>query len=130
MPSPRYWREVPARYRLEAGRCVACGAVVYPARRICPACRGERFETLTLSRRAKVVTSTVIHVAPTDFQMEAPYAMAVVETPEGARLMVQVADCEPNEVQPGMEVALEFRRIRKEGKSGILCYGHKAVPLR
>jgi len=80
MPSPRYWREVPARYRLEAGRCVGCGAVVYPARRICPACRGERFETLTLSRRGKVVTSTVIHVAPTEFQMEAPYAMAVIET--------------------------------------------------
>jgi ribosomal protein L25 (general stress protein Ctc) len=29
-----------------------------------------------------------------------------------------------------MEVALEFRRIRREGKSGILCYGHKAVPVR
>ncbi|MBI3082218.1 MAG: Zn-ribbon domain-containing OB-fold protein, partial [Gemmatimonadetes bacterium] len=107
-----------------------CGAVVYPARRICPACRGQQFERLALSRRGTVVTSTVIHVAPTEFQMEAPYAMAVVETPEGARLMVQVADCEPNEVGPGMEVALEFRRIRKEGKSGILCYGHKAVPVR
>ena len=130
MPSPRYRRELPARFRLEAGRCEACGAVVYPARRVCPACRGERFEPLTLSRRGKVVTSTVIHVAPTELQMEAPYAMAVIETPEGARLMVQVADCEPNDVAPGMEVALEFRRIRKEGKSGILCYGHKAVPLR
>jgi hypothetical protein len=28
-----------------------------------------------------------------------------------------------------MEVSLEFRLIRKEGQSGILCYGHKAVPL-
>ncbi len=130
MPSPRYWREVPARYRLEAGRCGACGMVVYPARRVCPGCRGERFETIALSRRGKVVTSTVIHIAPTEFQMEAPYAIAVIETPEGARLMVQVADCNPDEVVPGTEVTLEFRRIRKEGKSGILCYGHKAVPVR
>ena len=130
MPSPRYWREVPARYRLEAGRCAQCGKVVYPARRVCPGCRGERFEPLKLSHRGTVVTSTVIHVAPPEFQMQAPYAMAVVETPEGARLMVQVADCDPGEVVPGMEVALEFRRIRKEGKSGILCYGHKAVPVR
>ena len=130
MPSPRYWREVPARYRLEAGRCAQCGKVVYPARRVCPECRGERFEPVKLSHRGTVVTSTVIHVAPPEFQMQAPYAMAVVETPEGARLMVQVADCDPGEVVPGMEVALEFRRIRKEGKSGILCYGHKAVPVR
>jgi len=129
MPSPRYWREIPARYRLEAGRCTGCGRVVFPSRRICPGCRREGMEPVTLSRRGRVVTSTVIHVSPTEFQMEAPYPMALVETPEGARLMVQVADCEPDAVRPGMEVALEFRRIRKEGRSGILCYGHKAVPV-
>jgi len=130
MPSPRYWREIPARYRLEAGRCTACAKVVYPLRRVCPACRGEQFEPIRLTRRGTVVTSTVIHVAPADFQMEAPYAMALVETPEGARLMVQVSDCEPDDVAPGMDVRLEFRRIRREGKAGILCYGHKAVPAR
>lgn len=130
MPSPRYWREVPGRYRLEAGRCESCGVVVYPARRLCPDCRGEGLAPITLSRRGTVITSTVIHAAPTEFQMEAPYAMAVVETPEGARLMVQVADCAPAEIGPGTEVTLEFRRIRKEGRSGILCYGHKAVPAQ
>jgi uncharacterized OB-fold protein len=128
MPSPRYWREVPSRYRLEANRCAGCGAVTFPARRVCPSCRGEKFESLALSPRGTVVTATVVHAPPPEFQMEAPYAMAIVETPEGARLMVQVADCEPGEVEPGTEVDLEFRRIRKEGKGGILCYGHKAVP--
>lgn len=128
MPSPRYWREVPARYRLEAGRCAECGELVYPSREVCPGCRGRELEPVALSRRGTVVTSTVIHVPPDDFLMEAPYAMAVVETLEGARLMVQVTDCDPGEVAPGTEVALEFRLIRKEGRSGILCYGHKAVP--
>ncbi len=130
MPSPRYWREIPARFRLEAGRCPSCGKVVYPTRTLCPDCRTEGLEPVTLSRRGRVVTSTVIHVAPTEFQMEAPYAMALIETPEGARLMVQVADCDPGEIGPGTEVALEFRRIRREGHGGILCYGHKAVPVR
>jgi hypothetical protein len=27
-----------------------------------------------------------------------------------------------------MEVGFEFRKIRSEGHSGILCYGFKAVP--
>ncbi len=128
MPSPRYWREIPSRYRLEAGRCKGCGKVVFPARRICPSCRGEDWENLRLSRKGRVITSTVIHVPPDEFLMEAPYAMAVVETPEGARLMTQVVDCDPSSVLPGMEVNLEFRLIRKEGHGGILCYGHKAVP--
>jgi len=128
MPSPRYHREIPARYRLEAGRCSECGTVSYPPRKVCPSCRGRDFERVRLTPSGKVVTSTVIHVPPDEFLNEAPYAMAIIETPEGARLMTQVVDCEPSAVAPGMEVALEFRLIRKEGQGGILCYGHKGVP--
>lgn len=128
MPSPRYWREIPSRYRLEASRCAHCGRVSHPPRRVCPACRALDAETIELSHEGRVVTSTVVHAPPGDFLMEAPYAMAIVETPEGARMMVQVVDCDPESVEAGMPVALEFRLIRKEGESGILCYGHKAVP--
>ena len=129
MPSPRYWREVPNRYRLEACRCTGCGKVSFPVRRFCPDCRSQDMEALELTRRGKVVTSTVVRVAPDDLIMEAPYAVAVLETPEGARLMAQVVDCDPESVVPGMDVSLEFRLIRKEGAAGIRCYGHKGVPM-
>ncbi len=128
MPSPRYWREIPTRYRLEAVRCRSCGKVTFPARRVCPACRGTEWEKTALSWKGKVVTSTVVQVAPTEFQMEAPYAMAIVETPEGARLMTQIVDCDPAAVLPGMDVTLVFRKVRREGHGGILCYGFKGVP--
>lgn len=128
MPSPRYWREIPSRYRLEAGRCADCGKVSYPARRVCPRCRGARIDTVRLSLRGRVTTCTVVRTPPDDLQMEAPYAVAIVETPEGARLMTQVVDCDPEDVAPGMDVSLEFRLIRREGHGGIRCYGHKAVP--
>ena len=128
MPSPRYWREVPSRFRLEAVRCRRCGKLSFPARTICPACRVTEFEKTWLTRQGTVITSTVLHVAPDEFAMETPYAVAIVETPEGARLMVQLVDCEPSDVKPGLPVALEFRLIRQEGHGGILCYGHKAVP--
>jgi uncharacterized OB-fold protein len=129
MPSPRYWREVPSRLRLEAARCTACGKVCYPPRPVCPKCGATSFEPITLSKSGTIVTSTVIHIAPSDFLFEAPYAMAIVETPEGARLMAQVVDCDPATVMPGLKVGLEFRRIRAEARSGILCYGYKAVPV-
>ena len=128
MPSPRYWREIPGRYRLEAGRCTGCGKVVYPARKVCPGCRGTKWERLALSRSGTVVTSTVVHVPPADLLMEAPYAKAVIETPEGARLTAQVVDTDPAQVQPGTKVSLEFRLVRREGHTGILCYGYKGVP--
>ncbi|MGD8322351.1 MAG: Zn-ribbon domain-containing OB-fold protein [Gemmatimonadota bacterium] len=129
MPSPRYWREVPARYRLEASRCSGCGKVIFPARSVCPDCRGKDMEAVHLTRKGRVTTSTVVRTPPDDLLMEAPYAVAVVETPEGARLMAQVVDCDPETVLPGMEVSLEFRLVRKEGHGGIRCYGHKAVPV-
>jgi len=128
MPSPRYWREIPQRYRLEGSRCRECGKAVFPRRKLCPACRSDSMECLHLSHRGTVVTSTVIHVPPDEFVTEAPYALAIVETPEGARLMAQVVDCDLESVGPGMDVTLEFRKVRSEGSGGILCYGHKAVP--
>ena len=54
MPSPRYWREIPARYRLEASKCSGCGKVYYPARPVCPACRATESETVSLSKSGKV----------------------------------------------------------------------------
>jgi len=98
-------------------------------RKICPACRGREWEEIQLERRGKVVTNTVVQVPPDDFLMEAPYVMAIIESPEGARFMAQVVDCDPTDVKPGIEVELEFRLIRREGHSGILCYGHKGVPV-
>ena len=109
-------------------RCTSCSTVTYPACVVCPECRTADLEKTALSPRGRVVASTVIHVPPSDLTMEAPYAMALVETPEGARLMAQVVDCEPSEVAPGTEVSLEFRLIRREGHGGIRCYGYKAVP--
>lgn len=128
MPSPRYWREIPNRYRLEGSRCRTCGRAVFPRRKVCPKCRGQSMECLHLSHHGTVVTSTVIHVPPDEFTSEAPYALAVIETPEGARLMAQIVDCDLEAVGPGMEVELQFRRLRKEDHGGILCYGHKGVP--
>ena len=90
MPSPRYWREVPARLRLEGAACKGCKHVSYPARHVCPKCGGTESEMRKLSLSGKVVTSTVIHVPPDDLTMEGPYAMAIIETPEKARLTVQV----------------------------------------
>ena len=127
MPSPRYWREVPHRFRLEALKCEECGKILFPRRRICPTCRATEFSTVKLTEAGKVLTYTVIHTAPDDFATQTPYVVAVIETPEGARLTAQVVDCQPEAVTIGADVNIMFRKLREEGKSGILCYGYKAV---
>jgi uncharacterized OB-fold protein len=124
----RIRREAPQRYRLEAGRCVDCGAVSYPPRIVCRECRSRNMEGIVLSRECRLVTHTIINVAPGPFVDEAPYAVGIVETTEGARLTAQVVDVEFDQLKAGMPLKLEFRLIQEVGKDGVLCYGHKAVP--
>jgi len=92
-------------------------------------CGGREFEKVTLPDAGKVVTYTVIRVAPADFTEEVPYALGIVEVEGGARLMAQIVDVLHDEIKIGMPVRLEFRKIYEEGEAGIICYGHKAVPV-
>ena len=124
----RVAREFPTRYRLEAARCEKCGAIAYPARLVCPACRGRSFAKVTLPPDGKVVALTTIHVPPADFKLVAPYVLAIVELSNGVKLTCQIADVDPTTVTTGMPVRLEFRRILEDGEAGVIAYGHKAVP--
>lgn len=125
----RLRREFPARYRLQGSQCERCGQKVFPARLVCPSCKGTALRPFTFAPEGRVVTCTVIHVGPASHKQEVPYAMAVVELAEGVRLTCQVVDVLPSEVRPGMRVRLEFRRIQEDGEAGVIAYGHKAVPV-
>lgn len=126
----RNWREYPQRYRMEAGKCKKCGKVCFPPRLICPVCGHREFETVKLAGNGTVKTFTVIRVAPTGFEDLAPYAVGIVELADGVSTMMQIADCDPEELSVGMPVRIEFRLVQEEGHHGVLMYGYKAVPDR
>ena len=127
MISPRYAREIPQRYRLEASKCRICGNVSFPPRLICPECKSREFETIKLSEKAEILTYTIIRVASDAFSKITPFAIAVIAVDNGARLMTQIADSPIDKVKIGEKVKLVFRKIQDEGKSGLHCYGYKAV---
>ncbi|MGQ9672762.1 MAG: Zn-ribbon domain-containing OB-fold protein [Candidatus Aminicenantales bacterium] len=129
MPTPsRFWREIPQRYRLEAGRCKNCGFIAFPPRLICPACKGREFETTRLPETGKILTYTIIRVPPQPFIDQAPYAVGIAELANGVRLMGQIVDCAFEELKMGLPVRIEFRKIYQEGESGVIYYGYKFVP--
>ena len=127
--SARYWRETPQRYRYEAARCTGCGRVYFPPRNACSRCRCRSFEKTTLPREGTLDTFTVIRVAPSGFGDQVPYAVGIVSLEGGVKLTAQVVDCDPDELAIGDRLRLEFRRVRQDGASGILCYGYKFVPI-
>ncbi len=128
MITARYWREMPQRYRYEAGKCVKCGYVAFPPRLICPVCQAREFQTVTLANTGKIETFTVIRVAPSGFEDEVPYAMAVIKLDDGVQVTAQVVDVDLDEIKIGDRVRVEFRRISQDGEAGVIFYGYKFVP--
>lgn len=126
MITPRYHREIPQRYRLEAGKCTACGEVHFPPRAVCRKCGGREFETVQLPRRGKVVTHTTIWIPPAQFEAQKPYVVAIVELENGTRLTCMVTEAPPDEVKIGTEVELVFRRLQGDPRWEVLQYGYKA----
>ena len=127
MISPKYVREVPQRYRLEASKCNGCGKINFPPRLVCPKCGKREFETIRLSDEGKILTYTIIRVGSDIFSRETPYAVAIIETTDGAKLMAMIADTKLDEVSIGKKVKMVFRKIQDEGVSGLHCYWYKAV---
>lgn len=129
MPTPsRNWREIPQRYRLEAAKCRGCGFVGFPPRVVCPQCGSREFEKTKLAGSGKLLTYTIIRVAPQQFEDQAPYAVGIAELDDGVRLTAQVVDCDFSKLAVGMRVKIEFRRIYEEGAAGVIYYGYKFIP--
>ena len=126
--SPMLWREIPQLYRLVGLKCKKCGYINFPRMgSICLKCgSAEGFEDHNISRRAKVVTFTVEHVMPPGF--ETPTIMTIVDTEDGARLMVSMTQAKPEEVKIDMPVELVFRRFGEA--EGLFRYGFRAKPIR
>jgi uncharacterized OB-fold protein len=129
MISPRYVREVPQRYRLEAAKCVNCGELQFPPRIVCPTCKGEKFETVALKDEGRLLTYTIVRVASEKFSKETPYAVGIIELDDGVKVTAQIADADFERLEIGQKVKLVFRKIQEDGRAGILCYGYKAVTL-
>ena len=133
MSIARFWRETPRRYNLGGSKCTICGTVYFPPRAVCPTCPHhrqslERMVPFQLSGDGEVVSYTVVHEAAEGFEMQVPYVVALVKTVEGPILTGQVVDVEPAEVAIGLKVRATFRKLREEGKAGVIHYGYKFAP--
>jgi len=105
-------------------RCRGCGAVQFPAQRVCETCFAkDDFDRYRLSDKVgKLVTYTFDYFFPTP---EPPTVVGIVDI-DGARIHMQVVNCHPEEVAIGLPLEFQFRRIHEAG--GRPNYYWKATP--
>ncbi|HTW76812.1 MAG TPA: Zn-ribbon domain-containing OB-fold protein [Thermoplasmata archaeon] len=133
MSIARFWRETPRRYNLGGSKCTICSTVYFPPRLVCPNCTHHRqsigkMVPFQLSGEGEVFSFTVVHDPAEGFEMQVPYVAALVKTVEGPMLTGQIVDIEPDQAQIGMKVHATFRKLREEGKAGVIHYGYKFTP--
>jgi uncharacterized OB-fold protein len=63
---------------------------------------------ISVNPKGKLLTYTVIHVAPKEFESKAPYALGIVKFDNGGQLLGMVRDIEPTKLQVGMNVTIDF----------------------
>jgi uncharacterized OB-fold protein len=75
---------------LLASRCGDCGALRFPAAALCATCQSEHVETVALAPEGELYTYTVVHAPPPGYRGETPYAVGVVELPDGLRVTATI----------------------------------------
>jgi len=119
--------------RLVASRCKKCGAVAFPKLTLCnnPDCEKlpENVEEIQLSKRGKIHTYThQIYVPPDPFKMEPfePYGVAMVDFPEGIRLVGMCAPGAEN-LGIGMEIETTVGKLYEDEENEYITYMFKPV---
>ncbi|MDA2913488.1 Zn-ribbon domain-containing OB-fold protein [Acidobacteriia bacterium AH_259_A11_L15] len=129
MELPRYHRLRSTFYRLQASRCAACQATYFPPRPYCLHCGSRNLEELRLSGRGRVLSLTRVYQPSRGFSDGVGTLTALIELPEGLRLIAQLTDVEPAEVETGQEVEMVVRRLRTDEEQGLIVYGYKFRPV-
>jgi len=94
--------------KLMGGKCKKCGKVHFPPRPLCEDCLSKEFEWTEISPKGKLLTYTVIHVAPAQFQSIAPYAVGIVQLEKGVKIPGMIKNVAPEQLKIGMELTMGF----------------------
>ncbi|MDE3204985.1 MAG: OB-fold domain-containing protein [Acidobacteriota bacterium] len=102
--------------RLLGYRCDGCGTFISPPPPRCFQCQGTAFTWVDLPGGGTIYSFTVVrHPLAPYLQAAVPYVSAVVELDgtqgAGARLLVNVIDCDPDGVQIGDRVEVTFEKV-------------------
>lgn len=120
------WRESKSVLAFYGKKCNKCGTAQYPPQRVCIKCQTkDDFEDYKFSdKKGNIFTYTLDYLTPS---RESPAVVGVVDFEGGGRVMCEITECEPSQIEIGMPVEMCFRKIGQKG--GIRTYFWKAKPI-
>jgi len=96
--------------KLMAAKCNKCGLVMLPPRPVCTKCYSKDLQWVELKGNGRLLTYTVIHVSPKQFEALAPYAVGIVKLDDGPQLLGMIRGVEPDKIKVGMSLTVDFEK--------------------
>lgn len=113
-PSPwsaPYWQAAKA-HQLVIQGCRSCNTLIMYPKRFCPHCLGEDLDWRQAKGTGEIYTVTVQRAgAPSGFESDTPYVLAVVKLDEGVQMMTRIIGPDAEAAQCGDRVTVEFEDI-------------------
>jgi uncharacterized OB-fold protein len=111
--------------KLAAVKCKKCNSLYIPPKPLCPKCYSSNFEWVFLSGKGKLMSFTVIHIAPPEFQNLTPYIVGIVKLDEGIKLLGMIKNVEVEKLKIGMNLEISFEKSKSNEWPGWSRYYFK-----
>jgi len=96
--------------KLMGAKCNKCGYMMLPPRPVCTNCYSKDLRWVELKGQGKLLTYTVIHVAPKQFETLAPYPVGIVKLDQGSHLLGMILGVELDKIKVGMSLTVDFEK--------------------
>jgi uncharacterized OB-fold protein len=94
--------------KLMAGKCLKCGKIHLPPRPLCDNCYSTEFQWVEISGKGKLLTYSIIHVAPPQFQSLTPYTVGIIELESGLKIPGMIQGLIQEQLKIGMPLTVDF----------------------
>jgi uncharacterized protein len=108
-------------HKLLIQRCNGCQTVRNPPQPMCPKCRALDWDAIESSGRGTVYSYVMPHQPQFPF-FDYPYIVALIQLDEGVRIVSNLTDIAPADVQVGMPVEVYFRSFNGAGEKDFVLH--------
>jgi len=96
-------------------QCQDCNANIFFPKKVCPECWSGNLGWQEASGKAQVYTfTTMLDMVEPIFMGDLPYMIAMVELDEGIRMTTRIVNCNPDDLEIGMNVEVVFEEVSPE----------------
>jgi uncharacterized OB-fold protein len=108
---------------LRGNKCPSCGEVYFPKEFLCLRCLNQDMEEITLSHTGTLYSFTVVRQQPPVYKGPVPYAIGIIELPEGIRVTSLLTDCDFKTLEIGKKMELVVEKLHEDAEGQeVVCY--------